>query len=371
MTNYCSNCGAPLAQDMTRCSSCGAPLASSVMSPLPYGETPYMESAPSSFAAAPTETPYVESAPFSAAASFASAPTASGLPTMLAAPGGVYPPPYSQPLPPGAPPLYPARPPAPLRRRFPVALIALICVLVVAVVVGSALTYYALSRHGASSPTASKASPTATPTPHKTPLDTSNPQALYTQVMGRTPTVNGALSNQNLYQWLAEPNNADCTPEGAGLRVTMKNGQAAFCLAQNTSYSNFAFQIQATINQGFIGGIIFRTDILGRKVYFLGIANQGGVYEIASVTSTSGGQVNPKLLGGGVSTAIKAGLGQPNIITVIAIGSTLNFYVNRQFVSTVQDSSSASGAIGLLGANAGQGNIDISFANAMIWNLTQ
>jgi hypothetical protein len=57
------------------------------------------------------------------------------------------------------------------------------------------------------------------------------------------------------------------------------------------------------------------------------------------------------------STAIKAGLGQPNIITVIAIGSTLNFYVNRQFVSTVQDSSSASGAIGLLGRTPGRATL--------------
>ena len=381
MTNYCSSCGAPLAQGMTRCPVCGASLIAAAMPSSLYDDTPY-----------------IESAPFNASSSFAAAPTESGLPNMPAAPGGAYSPVYSQPLPQGTAPLpypgqpgvpgsypaaysqplppraplpYPGQPSAPPRRRFSVVIVALLSVLIIAVLVGSALTYYALVKHPANSQTAAKASPTATTGAHKTPLNTSNPQALYTQVMGRTPSIDGALSNQNIYQWLAEPNNAGCTPAGSGLHLTLSSGQAAFCLAQNTHFSDFAFQVQTTINQGLIGGIIFRADILGRKIYFMGVANQGGIYEIASVVSTSGGQVNPKLLGGGVSTAINTESGKPNTIAVIAIGSTLDFYINRQFVTTVQDSSSLAGAIGLVGANGGQGNVDVGFANAMIWDLTQ
>ncbi len=344
MSTYCSSCGTPLPAGTTRCPTCGAPLGAESVSTASYYDN--------------EETPYSESMPYREASSSSPARENTRATGAYHQYIGAYPPS----TPPAAP--YPVQP----QRRFPTTVVLLI-VLIIAIVVGSGLLYYGL-KHPAPSQTQTKtASPTAV-SHHATPLTGGSPQALYRQVMSRIPTINGALGNQNLYQWMAEPSNASCTPNGSTLHVTLSSGNSAFCLAQNTNFSNFAFQVQTAITQGDIGGIAFRTNVINRSLVFFGFGINNS-YEVMSVVAMSSGKINGQVLGSGTSPAIKVGQGQTNTLTIIAIGKTVDLYANGQFVSTVQDTLSPSGALGLLGGNDQQNGFDVAYTNARIWDLTQ
>jgi hypothetical protein len=50
-----------------------------------------------------------------------------------------------------------------------------------------------------------------------------------------------------------------------------------------------------------------------------------------------GGGANAKLLAGGTSPAIHIGLGQPNLVAVIAIGNAIYLYINKQYFAGVSE----------------------------------
>jgi hypothetical protein len=64
-----------------------------------------------------------------------------------------------------------------------------------------------------------------------------------------------------------------------------------------------------------------------------------------------------------------AGLGQPNVLAVVARDSSFTFYVNGQQVfRPVQDHTSSHGMIGVYaqGGQAGSGT-EVTFRNARVW----
>ncbi|HUW12954.1 MAG TPA: hypothetical protein VM537_24725 [Anaerolineae bacterium] len=63
-------------------------------------------------------------------------------------------------------------------------------------------------------------------------------------------------------------------------------------------------------------------------------------------------------------------IGQTNHLTVICRGQQMSFYVNGQWVSTVQDDTFANGSVGLRG-NAEGGEIDVYFDNLYVYALGQ
>jgi hypothetical protein len=70
----------------------------------------------------------------------------------------------------------------------------------------------------------------------------------------------------------------------------------------------------------------------------------------------------------GLSPAIKTGLNQPNLLTVIARGSNISLYVNRRYIASVTDNNRSSGLIGVFAQN--DGNLtDVAFSHAQVWNL--
>ena len=62
-------------------------------------------------------------------------------------------------------------------------------------------------------------------------------------------------------------------------------------------------------------------------------------------------------------------MGQGNKIAVVASGSTMTFYVNERQIDQEQDSSYASGSLGLV-ANPGYDHAtDVAYTNARLWTL--
>lgn len=183
--------------------------------------------------------------------------------------------------------------------------------------------------------------------------------------MNRTPTLNDPLTAQDANNWQDFSTLQGCTFTGSELHL---HGSAGSCIGESTSFSNFAYQVKVTIIQGNIGGIAFRFDTINRKFYFFAISPDG-VYAIVYVGGGSSSSNNEKLLASATSSAITTGLNQPNTLTVIARGSNINIYINKQFVTTLADSSNTIGAIGMLGGNSASNTSDVAFSDAQVWTL--
>jgi hypothetical protein len=134
-------------------------------------------------------------------------------------------------------------------------------------------------------------------------------------------------------------------------------GTFAVCTAQATNFANFTYQVQMTILSGTTndgGGLIFRSS--GGSAYRFRVGVNGSfdlVDQVQSLVSSS-------------SPAIKTGLNQTNLLTVVARGSNILLYVNKQLIANVHDSLSSSGAIGMLAVDF-TNPTDVAFNNAQVW----
>lgn len=127
------------------------------------------------------------------------------------------------------------------------------------------------------------------------------------------------------------------------------------CYSQPT-FSNFAFQAQMTILKGDYGGIAFRTNKQDPFGYRFAVGVGGwcnlvyGNKELAKCA------------------AIKVSLNQPYLLTAIARGSSISLYIDKQWVTTVEDSSASSGNVGLTAGDFSN-EADVAFRNVQVWNL--
>jgi zinc-ribbon domain len=258
-----------------------------------------------------------------------------------------------------------AQPPGQRRRSgLSTGIIVLLVVLVIVIIGGSGIVLYATLILPASRNSQTNANPTVrakTPIAQATtPITTTNPQDLYTQVISQTPTLNDPLTNQDSNNWQDLSTLKSCTFTGGTLHL---NGSSASCIGESTNFGDFAYQVEVTIIQGTLGGVVFRVDAINQKLYFFGIS-PNGLYALIY-----DGGTNQKLLASATSSAIVTGLNQQNMLTVIARGSSLYLYINKQYVSTLTDSSSTIGAIGMLVGNSTGGTSDVTYSNAQVWTL--
>jgi uncharacterized caspase-like protein len=136
------------------------------------------------------------------------------------------------------------------------------------------------------------------------------------------------------------------------------------CVAENTDLSNFAFEVQMTINVGDCGGIFFRVSGEQLADFYEAIFCRNGYYGVG-VSNSQAAFVS------GSTSLLKAGLGQSKIIAVVANGDTFNFYVNQQKIASVKDDTFSHGAIGVLASNYGSNNhpCDVVYHNAKVWTF--
>jgi len=132
------------------------------------------------------------------------------------------------------------------------------------------------------------------------------------------------------------------------------------CIAPDSTFSNFAFEVQMKITKGDCGGITFRESQVGMYIYV--VCQDGNYYLYRSTPSNIEG------LRGNDSSAIHKGLDPSNIIAIVANGSTLDLYVNNQKVDSVHDNTSSDGTIGLIAANfSNPTEVVYSYAKVWVW----
>ena len=166
-------------------------------------------------------------------------------------------------------------------------------------------------------------------------------------------------------QWRNHTDNAtsQCQFNTLGYQISQTQAQTLYNCRNSTTYSNFVFEVQVTIDQGDCGGITVRGD--STNFYFFSIC-RNGTYTFSKYATG----VAPVPLATSYSAAINTVLGGTNTIAVVAINSTYYLYINSttQYVNTVTDSSYTQGLFGM----AVLANADATtaiFQHARAWTI--
>lgn len=292
--------------------------------------------------------------------------------------------------------------PPPKRQRFSLTVTILIIIIVLFLLVGSGLLYYvgiyqpqklhadatatvnaqitgtaqanaqatanalATSQAQANATATTQASATAAASATATAL-----QAIFSQATGGNPALSDSLSAPSNNNWdqLAASNSTasgSCAYTGGAYHSNMPTkGFFQPCYAQAPTFNNFAYQVDMTITQGDEGGILFRADPTNSKFYLFRIT-QSGAYDLFLYIDNQG--THAKNLLSNSTTLFKQGLNQTNTITVVARGGTIYFFINGQYLDSVNNGTFASGKIGVFG-ESNTNATDVAFSKARVWQL--
>ncbi len=156
-----------------------------------------------------------------------------------------------------------------------------------------------------------------------------------------------------------------CTFTAGGYQVNSTKTQFFYyCPSTSSAYSNFTFETQVNIVKGDCGGFIFRADTNSGKLYLFEVCTDGS-YSLYVYRNFNGDSTQ---LANASSAAIKSGLNQPNVLAVIAQGSTLTLYVNRQKITSVTNNAFSQGQVGMV-ADSNSNATGVVFSNARLWTL--
>jgi hypothetical protein len=191
-------------------------------------------------------------------------------------------------------------------------------------------------------------------------------QNVYTSATQGTPVLNDSLSFNTGSNWEEDQaqGGGGCAFSGGAYHASIdQKGFYFACAAQNTSFSNFAYQVQMTITKGDAGGVFFRGNRSASQFYLLSIARDGTFDLFVSKDQNHSSDLNF-----GNSSAIKKNSGQANLISVVVRGNSIYFYINKQYAGSVNDSTYKGGQIGVF-VDARTTATDVAFNNAQAWKL--
>lgn len=158
--------------------------------------------------------------------------------------------------------------------------------------------------------------------------------------------------------------NADlkCQFTGNTYHITETKQFVNGCLLASPDYSDFTFEVQMTIVQGYCGGISFRGDANLRNLYYYEVCTNGryflGVYQDTKLTK--------RLIINKTSSAIHIGLNQTNTLAIVANGSQIDLYINKQKIDSATDTTFTQGRFYLVVDNDGNAT-EAAFSNARLW----
>jgi hypothetical protein len=191
-------------------------------------------------------------------------------------------------------------------------------------------------------------------------------QSIYNQATSGNPLLDVALDGQDSLNWEQYPavGGGGCSFFGGALHANVpQKDYYVPCFAQASNFSNFTLQVQMTIDKGDGGGLVFRANSTSSKFYIFSIVRDGTYGLLISLDDNHS---NPLTYGN--SSAIHTNLNQTNLLTVIARGSYIYLYVNKQYAGSVTDNTYTSGQIGVFGADNANPT-DVAFSHIQIWNL--
>ncbi len=243
-------------------------------------------------------------------------------------------------------------------RRFPAGLVVLLIVLVVLLIAGGGLIYYTAVYQ----PNLKHAQATATAVSQLT----GTAQAQATAAVENPYTHSGTLAfadplsaNDKGHNW---DENINCAFIGGTYHAIAPDPHFSdYCTANTTDFNNFTYEVQMRIIKGDAGGVIFRVENTNPNQYYAFYIGQDGSYSLDVVNGTNtSSPVN------GSSPAIKQGLNQNNLVSVVAQGNTITLYVNHQPIGSTTNSTYNHGQIGVYAVVYNQPT-EVAFSNARVW----
>jgi hypothetical protein len=196
-----------------------------------------------------------------------------------------------------------------------------------------------------------------------------NPYPPYTGML----RINDSLRDNSAgYQWMDDQEKLTRETEGChfcdqAYHVSIGNRPTPwmiYCLARETNFSNFVYQIEATLLQGTEIGVIFRQ--MAQSGYYYFYIRRDGTYGLQRTL-----HLQRILLLDGMSSAINIELNQPNVLAVVANGPTIDLYVNQQHLTRVTDATHTAGRISTATATDANSPSEASFRNLMLWTLDE
>ena len=162
-------------------------------------------------------------------------------------------------------------------------------------------------------------------------------------------------------------NSTNCAFTGGAYHVIAPNVHLfAYCAARATNFVNFAYEVQMKIIKGDVGGIIFRANSTNNNFYLFYVS-QAGSYQLFLCP----GNTCRQLVASTPSAAINKGPNATNLVAVVATGTSITLYVNKQQVTSVNDTTFSHGQIGVVAspfATAGHPT-EVVYSNARVWTL--
>jgi hypothetical protein len=287
------------------------------------------------------------------------------------------PPPYNPPSGPnynqyGTIPPVPNAPSTPPRRGPSMRVILIAAIALVLVLGGIAFGFisYNNAQQSNANATATAANSTATAranqtaTAHAIETATANANATATALVTSqyppftTLALNDPLNANSASGWNTV-SACQFTPTGYQVSIS-QTGYYEACFAANTNFTDFAYQVNMTINQGDCGGLVVRA--VDNQNYYTFDVCQNGQYNFnLYVKNANAGSTKST-----ASSAIKTGLKQVNTLAVVVQGDTYNLYVNGQHVNTFTDSTFTHGFIGVLSYDVTSPTV-VDYDHALVW----
>jgi hypothetical protein len=200
-------------------------------------------------------------------------------------------------------------------------------------------------------------------------LWTSNVRIPYPPLTGSLAIDDPLRNNTGSYNWPEDgmsSGGGTCQFNQGAYHVVMTRAESFhYCIAGNTGYSDFAYEVRMTIIKGDAGGIIFRSDGLNSKFYYFRIGRDGS-YSLYLYVDTVG--THARRLASGITPAIHTDLNHPNLLAVVARSDTLDLYVNNQKITRVSNNTYSSGQIGVAAA-VDTDPTEVVFSNTRVWVL--
>lgn len=159
-----------------------------------------------------------------------------------------------------------------------------------------------------------------------------------------------------------------CTFTNSGYHAfEAKRGYIQPCLSQAKTYMDTLYSVRVTINtgNGNRAGLVFRVNSSGEQYYFFSIGTDGS-YGLDLYQGN--GQGKNLLSGRDTANTISTGLGQFNLLTVLAQGDTFYLFANDTFLAGTQDGTLSSGRVGVAVVQSDT-PIDATFSDAQVWKL--
>ncbi|HEY4034113.1 MAG TPA: protein kinase [Ktedonobacteraceae bacterium] len=172
------------------------------------------------------------------------------------------------------------------------------------------------------------------------------------------------LSQPNIWENNSNTNwGGQCQFVNGTYQISQAPSNKIFLCNEGNQYSNFAFEVQMTINQGDCGGMIIRNDGSNAMDYSFQVCQDGsyGFYKYTSNSTSS-------TLTSGNSSAINQGTGQSNTIAIVANGSNFDLGVNSQKIDSASDGAYSTGYIGLI-AEANNDATTVTYQDARAWTI--